>query len=119
MLSQYMLQVCITIYNFFNISYIFIFSACPDEQIRFGDYCYKDLPIEKQSIEKNTNDCEDQYGHLWYPHSTSEFAFIKSTFPVKESATLYHLGIHTLSSDGSFVLLNGEENPGIPFYTGS
>ena len=93
------------------------FSACPENQIRFGDYCYEELENKKQTIEENANQCEDKLGHLWYPESATEFAFMKETFPVETTGDVYHLGIQIIDSKHGMYLMDRSFHPGITHYT--
>ena len=85
--------------------------------MRFGDNCYDELDTSLQSIEDNANQCADKLGFLWYPENYYEFKFVREKFPVSNNGEVYHLGIHVVYNDGGFWLLDGTENPGIPFYT--
>ena len=93
------------------------FSACPENQIRFGDYCYEELENKKQTIEENANQCEDKLGNLWYPESATEFAFMKETFPVETTGDVYHLGIQIIDSKQGLYLMDRSFHPGITHYT--
>ena len=49
--------------DFWNDENILLFfTACQENQIRFGDYCYEELETKKQTIEENANQCEDKLG---------------------------------------------------------
>ena len=100
-----------------NTYIMFLFLACPENQIRFGDYCYEELSNQKQTIEENANQCEDKLGHLWYPESATEFVFVKNTFPVETSGDVYHLGFHEVYSNHGMYLIDRSYHPGITHYT--
>ena len=98
---------------------IFFSTACKENQVRFGDYCYEELPNPKDTIEKNANECLDKGAYLWYPESAVEFSFIKSNFPVQTEGDFYHLGIQIVFTNQSLLLTDGSINPGITGYTGT
>ena len=71
-----------------NKNILLFFTACPVNQIRFGDYCYEELETKKQTIEENANQCEDKLGQglpffqillgfLWAPQGPEEFVIPK------------------------------------------
>ena len=96
--------------------YCFI-AACPSDQRRFGDYCYKELETFSQPFNDNANECLDMEGHLWYPENSQEMAFVRQSFPVETLGDVYHLGIITMSTWQGMNFTDGTFSPGIPFYT--
>ena len=107
------------IHNFYCIfSKSNVIVACDENQIRFGDFCYEELSTAKQSVENNANQCLDKFGHLWYPQTASEFAFVKDTFPVASTGDEYNLGILMYFSDHSMMFSDYSYHPGITHYTG-
>lgn len=92
-------------------------SACPNDQIRFADHCYDELLSEIDNILANADNCELNGGHLWYPETAAEIAFIIVSFPTDNSSDVYHLGIDEFSHESGINFTDGTFSPGLPFYT--
>jgi hypothetical protein len=74
------------------------------------------LPAETDTLNANADACEDMGGHLWYPETSAEMAFIREVFPIP-SGELYHLGVYNYSISWGIWFIDGTYSPGIPFYT--
>lgn len=68
---------------------------CPNNHVRFGEYCYFKPSTPAGEIFDNEDKClqEDGY-HLWYPTSMEETVFIFSQF-VTDSKTVFQVGIRS------------------------
>ena len=113
------LKVCLFCFIvLWNVTLIFCspFSACPNDQVRYGDNCYQRSLADDSDVFSNLDSCGDLAATLWSPVTSNEVAFIKSAFPSTSGS--YHLGIEqyvygkgAFNSDNSFGV-------GLPFYTG-
>ena len=56
-------------------------------------------------------------GHLWYPESATEFAFMKETFLVETAGDVYRLGIQIINPNHGMYLMDRSFHPGITHYT--
>lgn len=88
-------------------------SECPGNQVRFGDRCFEELPDATASLLENADNCMDIGGHLWYPETSEEIAFVTQKFP----GDLYHVGAKNYSKEMGFYFLDGTFSPGITFFS--
>ncbi|TRY78181.1 hypothetical protein TCAL_06224, partial [Tigriopus californicus] len=74
----------------------FFVARCPENQQRFGDYCYVQND-QDLSIEENADFCSEQEMHLFWPNSIAEILFLSEIMPKAQR----HLGfMYVLDNDG-------------------
>ena len=100
-------DVCI---NFFTH---FLFTAtCPENQIRFGSYCYFELATASQGLFENANECEDNEALLWYPETEAEIKFVQGIFPTQNEDDVYHLGVKSYNRRDGLTFIDNTTIPG-------
>ena len=102
----------------FLLSFLSI-ATCPENQIRFGSYCYFELISDdfegsgsSQGLFENANECEDNEALLWYPETVAEIKFIQATFPTQNEDEVYHLGVISYNRVDGLTFIDNTTIPG-------
>ena len=86
-------------------------AACPDNMVRFGEYCYIDLG--DMALAESLDACSGEGSDLWWPETELEMKFVTEMF----NASAFHLGIRSYHEREGVEYTDGSFGTGIQFVT--